>query len=190
MRALPPLIGAASIALFCGCVTPPRQDPPPLQLQAYQLREFEVDKSIALGSVITVFQDLGYIIQSADKDTGFVTASSPSKSGTDFVNILLAIAGGGGRTNSVRTRATAFIEELRPNLTSVRLNFVVNEVASSTHGQVTEEDTPVTDPQAYQIAFNRIEDAIFVRTRMRSPAPETPAPVPAAQTAGSESPGG
>jgi hypothetical protein len=191
MRVLPPLIGAMCTVLLCGCVTPPpKPQPTPLQLQAYQMREFEVDKTTALGSVITVFQDLGYIIQSADKETGFVTAASPSKSGTDFVNILVAIAGGASRTNSVRTRATAFIEELRPNLTSVRLNFVVNEVSSSTQGQVIEDDTPVTDPQAYQIAFSRIEDAVFIRTRMRSPAPAAPVPVPAAQTPGRESPGG
>jgi hypothetical protein len=175
MNLLPHSLLAVTVLAVAGCAISPRNEPTPLQIQAYQTKEFEVDKTVALGSVISVFQDLGYIIQSADKETGFVTATSPAKSNS---NVLMML---GGVSSTGQTKATAFLEQIRPNFTTVRLNFVVNERNSSEKGQISEQDTPVTDPKTYQIAFNRIEDAIFVRTGTRSSA--APVPGQAAQAA-------
>jgi hypothetical protein len=177
MNVLRPSLLVVGTLLFTGCVMPQKAGPTPLQIQAYQTKEFEVDKTIALGAVISVFQDLGYIIQSADKDTGFITATSPNKSSNNL-NLLFALA---GTSRTGHTKATAFLEQIRPSFTSVRLNFVVNQRMSSEKGQLSEEDTPVTDPKTYQNAFSRIEDAIFVRTGTQ---PATaPAPGQAAQAA-------
>jgi hypothetical protein len=175
MNILPQSLVATTLLVLAGCVMPTKSEPTPLQIQAYQTKEFEVDKTVALGSVISVFQDLGYIIQSADKETGFVTATSPTKSNANVFTVL------GGVNAIEQTKATAFLEQIRPNFTTVRLNFVVNARSSSEKGQMSEEDKPVTDPKTYQIAFSRIEDAIFVRTGTRSSA--TPAPGQAAQAA-------
>ena len=57
-----------------------------------------------------------------------------------------------------------------------RLNFVDTRRRSSggygvTHGVswgTGDRDTPILDPKTYQNAFERIEDAIFVRTGMRA----------------------
>jgi hypothetical protein len=64
-----------SVAILCiglcmaGCtIAPPA--PTPLQIQAFQSHEFETQKRVAFGSVLSVFQDLGYIVQSADIETG------------------------------------------------------------------------------------------------------------------------
>jgi type IV pilus biogenesis protein CpaD/CtpE len=176
MNVLRPSLLVVATLLVAGCATTPKASPTPLQIQAYQTKEFEVDKTIALGAVISVFQDLGYIVQSADKDTGFITATSPNKSNS---NLLFALA---GTSRTGHTKATAFLEQIRPKFTSVRLNFVVNERMSTEKGQLSEEDTPVTDPKTYQIAFNRIEDAIFVRTGTQPAASPAP-PGPAAQAA-------
>jgi hypothetical protein len=163
---------ATTMILFAGCVMTPKTEPTSLQIQAYQTKEFEVDKSVALGSVISVFQDLGYIVQSADKETGFITATSPAKSDNSLLQAL------GGMSTTGQTKATAFLEQIRPNYTSVRLNFVVNKRTSSETGQLSEEDTPVMEPKTYQIAFDRIEDAIFVRTGAQRSATNAPSPPP------------
>ena len=45
-----------------------------LEIQAYQSKQFDVDKKTAFNSAMSVFQDLGYIVNSANLDTGFITA--------------------------------------------------------------------------------------------------------------------
>lgn len=151
---------AICIATFTGCATT-RTAPTSLQLQSFQAKEFETSKKVAFGSVLSVFQDLGYIVASADKDTGFITAASPNDNKTNFLEAL------GGITTSGQTKATAFIEEIRPGFTNVRLNFVDTKKRSSAYGQNSDQDKPILDPKVYQSAFGKIEDAIFVRSGMR-----------------------
>lgn len=147
-----------SLALLSGCMPPTKQAPTSLQIQAFQTKEFETAKVTAFGSVVSVFQDLGYIVQSADKDTGFITASSPSTNKTGFWEAV------GGVQSSGQTKATAFVEEIRPNFITVRLNFVDTRRMSHTYGQSSDRDTPILDPKPYQVAFDKIETAIFVRS--------------------------
>ena len=63
------LLMVVTITLF-GCATAPKQDLTSLQIQAFQTREFEAPIKIVFGSVLSVFQDLGYIVDSADRETG------------------------------------------------------------------------------------------------------------------------
>ena len=166
MRVVPQLVLITVVAGLAACETTGRKpDPLPLQVQSYQTREFEVDQMVAMRSVMSVFQDLGYTIQSADKDVGFITAMSPARKSTTFLDVLVALAGDGSETTS-QTRATAVVEEVRPSFTTVRLNFVVSSRQSS-NGTVSEEDKPIEDPQPYQVAFDKIEDAIFIRSSTR-----------------------
>lgn len=135
-------------------------------MQSFQTREFEASKDIAFAAVMSVFQDLGYVIQSADKETGFITANSPATSTTDWLFT-------GNRYNS-QTKATAFVDSIRSGFTTVRLNLVVSNQTSSWYGQAGQMDKPVLDPQPYQVAFERIEDAVFVRSgRAEAVAPAT-----------------
>ncbi len=147
-------------ALFAGCATT-KSAPTSLQLQSFQAKEFETGKNTAFGSVLSVFQDLGYIVASADKETGFITASSPSGNKTNFFEAL------GGVTSSGQTKATAFVEEIRPGFTNVRLNFVDTKKSSSVYGQSNDSDKPILDPKVYQSAFGKIGDAIFIRSGTR-----------------------
>ncbi|MEZ5499991.1 MAG: hypothetical protein R3E77_11260 [Steroidobacteraceae bacterium] len=148
--------------VVAGCAAAPPKTETSLQVQAYQAREFEVEKGIAFAAVISVFQDLGYIVQSADKETGFITASSPSGNRTSFWEAL------GGVSSHGQTKATAFIEEIRTGFASIRLNFVNTKSTSSLYGQQSQNDTIVADPKAYQIAFEKIGDAIFIRSGGKS----------------------
>jgi hypothetical protein len=151
-------VAACCAALYLSACVVVAPTPTPLEIQAFQTHEFETQKRIAFGSVLSVFQDLGYIVQSADLDTGFITAASPAGSSFNLWQLL------NSTTSSSQTKATAFVEEIRPGFVSVRLNFVAAQRRSSTEGQTTDRDTPILDPQAYQAAFEKIGDAIFVRS--------------------------
>ena len=123
-----------------------------LELQAFQKKSFEASKSVAFASVVSVFQDLGYIIKSADKDTGLIQAASPTKSIQLF---------GSHMSN---TEATAFVEQFKPTTSSIRLNFVAVNESSSGYGMKSKSDKPIEDPEVYQNAFSKIQEAIFLRT--------------------------
>jgi hypothetical protein len=157
IRAAALLIIAGAIA---GCATTSAA-PTSLELQSFQAREFETTKTVAFGSVLSVFQDLGYIVASADKDTGFITAASPAGNKTGFLEALSGVSSSG------QTKATAFVEEIRPGFTNIRLNFVDTKRSSSIYGQSADQDKPILDPKVYQSAFGKIEDAIFVRSGTR-----------------------
>ena len=150
------LIGSS--ILLGGCVSTAKPQKTSLEIQAIQSKQFETEQGIAFASVLSVFQDLGYIVKSADKDTGFITAQSAAKNSTSF---LLAMA---GSSSNSKTNATAFIEPLKAGTTKVRLNFVVSNSSSSRYGQSSDNDYVILDPKVYENAFNKIGDAIFIRT--------------------------
>ena len=57
-------------------------------------------------------------------------------------------------------------------MTKVRLNFVMTKVSVSGFGGG-EDEEPILDPAIYQEAFEKIEQAVFVRQSMRA-APVAP----------------
>lgn len=150
--------GVLAASMLSGCATMGKQQQPTsLQIQSFQTKQFDASKTIAFNSVMSVFQDLGYIIQSANKNTGFITADSPSKNKTSFWDALAHTSASG------QTKATAFVENIRPGHTRVRLNFVSTSNLSSAYGQNSERDKPILDPKVYRVAFDKIGNAIFVR---------------------------
>ena len=156
---------AAGLAFLAGC-TPPPPALTPLEIQSLQTREFEHDKAIVFASTMSVFQDLGYIVSSADLDTGLITTESPATSDRAAFPARFAILPElmvwSDVTSVQQTKATAFIERIG-NRSRVRLNFVVTRQASSVHGHTSRQDAPVLDAAVYQNAFERIANAIFVR---------------------------
>jgi hypothetical protein len=157
MKKLKNLIVLMLIVMIGGCVTSTQPQKTSLELQSIQARQYETTKKIAFASVLSVFQDLGYIIQSADLDTGFITAKSPTdRSLGFFTNIMTS------------TKATAFIEDLKPNDTKIRLNFVTNKEESSPYGgKIYDEDRSILDEHIYQNAHSKIQEAIFLRSSMK-----------------------
>lgn len=154
---------------FAGCAVQ-QQKPPmtPLEIQSIQTREFESPKKIVFASVVSVFQDLGYTIKNADLITGFINAESAAQDATSGAEVFVGVLGVMGGQNAMTQRveqtvATAFIEEIG-NRARVRLNFVTTEQSSSAQGQNTRWDTPILDVRIYTNAFERIENAIFIRS--------------------------
>lgn len=150
------MIAAAALALITGCATNPQPEMTPLEIQAMQTREYEESMDVVFPSVVSVFQDLGYTIGNADKSSGFINARSAADSDAASKFWL-------GVTKVSQTKATGFIETIGDR-TRVRLNFVNATETSSGWGQEDREESPILEPQAYQNAFERIENAIFVRS--------------------------
>lgn len=128
----------------------------PMELQAIQSREFEVGKEVAFGAIMTVIQDLGYTVASADIASGFITAASPTENKT---GILDAFAGQRGSGNTVMT---AFLLQMPSGTTRIRLNFVNSKSTSGLYGRSDRRDKPILDPNVYQNAWERIDEALFV----------------------------
>lgn len=128
-----------------------------LALQEMQTREFEAEKKIVFSSVLSVLQDVGYIIESGDIETGLITAKSPSDSKMSY-NFWW----GFGKKNS-HTRVTAFIEEIGQSYTKVRVNFLSQTGDSNVYGATSSIDRPVEDPKVYANLFEKIDETIFIK---------------------------
>lgn len=150
------IIGLVLVLTGCAITSAPTLTP--LEIQSLQTREYAQGKDIVFDSVVSVFQDLGYIVKSANKDTGFITAESPAKGHVSFSFSKLQDV-----TSVSQVSATAFIEEIG-KMTRVRLNFVASYKKSFSRGQTNRHDTPILNANIYENAFDRIGNAIFVRS--------------------------
>ena len=140
-----------------GCeTTKPTVNLTPLEIQSMQSRSYDHPKDVVFPSVMSVFQDLGYSINSADMATGLITAESTAASNKALKFWL-------GITKVSQTKANAFIEEISGQ-TKVRINFVITNKKSDWYGQTDREDNQILTPEPYQNAFEKIENAVFIRS--------------------------
>ena len=128
----------------------------PLEIQSMQTRTYNHKMDVVFPSVMSVLQDIGYSINTADIQTGLITGESAAESDKASKFWL-------GISNVSQTKANVFIEELNSE-TSVRVNFVTTNKKSFGYGQTDREDVQVLSPEPYQNAFEKIENAIFVRS--------------------------
>ena len=128
----------------------------PLEIQSMQTRTYDNKKEVVFTSVMSVLQDLGYSIKVADINTGLITAMSTAKSNA-AMKFWLGIA------EVSQTNADSFIEEINGR-TKVRINFINVVKQSSAYGQDDRTDQQILDPVPYQSAFDKIENAIFIRS--------------------------
>jgi len=141
-----------SLLAACGAQKPQMT---PLEIQSMQTRQFDASFDTVFASTMSVFQDLGYTVTGADKATGLISAESATDSNIGYQIFT-------GNTLNTQTRAPAFVERIERK-TNVRLNFVQNSQTSSGWGQTDRNDKPILDVEIYQNAFERIENAIFIR---------------------------
>lgn len=139
--------------IITGCETIPKSTKTALELQSIQSKEFEINKKIAFAATLSVFQDVGYTVSSANLETGLITAKSPTKQ--DFVLFV------GQRMRDVK--ATAFVEEIVNNRTKVRVSLVNSSETSNGYGMKGGNEIPEESPEVYQDIFAKIQQAIFVR---------------------------
>ncbi len=153
----------AFFAIFLGgCAATATAPKSGVELQAYQAREFETSKRAAFSAAMSVFQDLGFIIDDGDFDTGLITATGPSaREDFGMGDVLAQIFSGTDLRGSIHRRATAFVEKMPSGLIRIRLNFVDNLVQPTGSAR---RSTPIEDPAFYQATFEQIDKAIFVRS--------------------------
>lgn len=134
MRKFSILLGLfACIFVLSGCASRPVSTKTALELQAIQAKEFESTHKVAFASTLSVFQDLGYVINSANLETGLITGKSPTRQSAEiFVGQVMT-----------DVKATAFVEEITPWRTKVRLNFVSSRETSTGYGMKGGEDYPI-----------------------------------------------
>ncbi len=148
-------VALVTIGLMAGCTQQNyKSTKTSLELQSIQKREFDTSYKIAFASVVSVFQDKGYVVDTADSATGFITAASHKTSG--FIAFV-------GQTIEY-VKATAFIETMPSKKISARLNFVKHQETSSGYGMKGGNSVPIEEPKFYQSIFEKIQKAIFVRT--------------------------
>lgn len=161
----------ALLAALAFSMTSPAQAKKPelgsLQLQQMQSRDLEATKPIAFSAVMSVLQDAGYRIGSADKDTGLITGTASTNSKVTWMPF---VGFGRGKKTPV---VSAYIEELTPTITRVRLNFVMTKFTANQYGSDAGEE-PIVDPAVYQTAFEKVDQAIFIRKAMTTTAPAAP----------------
>ena len=158
-------VGAALVSLPAEAKKAPELTP--MELQSLQSREYRTSKDQVFSSVVTVFQDLGYQISAADMASGFITAGSANKNKTGFFEAMA------GMSSSGSSRVTAFIEQMPSGLTRARLNFMSTKNSSSIYGRSSSKDRSILDPKTYQVAFERVEQALFERGALTKSATAT-----------------
>jgi hypothetical protein len=152
----------AATATLAGCAgSPPKPQKTSLEIQAIQAKSFEADKATTFRSVVSVLQDLGFVISTAHIETGIVTAESPTEKDTSGSAVFAEVFGK-VRTQG-KTAVTASVEEFGAKSTRVRLNFVSKKFRSSAYGQQASDEVAIQDPLPYQNAFEKIGEAIFIR---------------------------
>jgi len=151
-------------ALLLGAPAANAKDPEltGIALQQVQARDFETTASVVFPAAMTVLQDSGFRIQGADKDTGLITAIGSTESYMTWLPFV-----GFGQKKKVPI-VSVFIEQRGPNITRARLNFVMSTGKSR---DAFTNEKPISDPQIYKDAFEKIEKEIFVREAMNAPTP-------------------
>ncbi len=151
------ILSFALIFFLFSCATSPTAPAlTPAEIQSIQSRQYDESKEVVFSSVVSVFQDLGYQIAAADLATGIITSQSAAANDA-------AYAFWTGVAKNTQTKATAFVETIG-SITSVRLNFVTSTNESFGYGQQRKSEVPVIDSQIYQNAFEKVENAIFMRS--------------------------
>ena len=165
MRIYKSFLLAAIIALFVGgCAAPAAAPKSGVELQAYQAKEIETNKRAAFSATMSVFQDLGFIIDDGDFDTGLITATGLSiRHEMGMGDVFSKLFAGVDTRGFTTRRATAFVEKMPSGLIRIRLNFVDNSEAVVGAGSA-RQSKPVEDPAFYQLTFEKIDKAIFVRS--------------------------
>ncbi len=162
---IPFLLTLAAPFLLCACaIDNPAPEKSSLEIQSFQSRQFDAEKKTTFNSTMSVFQDLGYIVNSASLETGFISAESPLKGADGLKAFLENIS---SMRSEGKTAVTAFVEEIGPKTTKVRLNFVQRDKTTREYGQQANREKPIMDPKIYESAFNKIGDAVFIRTSQK-----------------------
>ena len=129
------------------------QTPPsiPSEVRAAQHREFNVSADDLFVAVMEALHELDYMVENADRASGFITARTSGSQRHDFWT---------GSLQRSALRLTAFVREQNDG-SSVRLNLAHSQTYVSEAGYSDQRDIPVTDSELYLDVYESIERALF-----------------------------
>jgi len=148
------LFAALSIA-FVGCASEPELTS--LQKQELESREFETPKRTTFNGCVSVLQDIGYVINEADFDTGVISAH-----GESHTSIF--------PPGENQPRVSIFVQEWGTAKSKVRATFVEHKIAHGQYGN-SETDSTIYDSKVYRNFFDQLGKALFVNEAI---APKSP----------------
>lgn len=153
----------------------------PLEISTMQTREYEITRRLAFDTVMGMYQDLGYIIEEADWDTGLITASQRSRGGSAFFKI------------NESHQASTFIRSMGEKKVKIRINVrrqasgekttagnvasqgaamglgmlipfggILPSIADGIANDAAKDDSIILDPEIYRAIFNSLENSLFV----------------------------
>jgi len=131
------------VGLFGCSTTATVSDRLSLEIQEFQTKSFEIDKKTAFSSTISVFQDLGFIINSANYEIGFITAD----------NIEMQIA-------------TASFEEFE-NIIKIRFNFKIKPKVNNNLFPIASDINLIDERRIYDRFFDKVGETIFIKSANR-----------------------
>lgn len=161
-RAACAILAAASLSPTAYAEKQPKMSG--LQLQQIQSHDIEAPQKVAFAAVMTVLQDEGYRIGSADRETGLITGTASTKSKMTWMPFI-----GFGRSKKTPV-VSAYIEDRGPTQSRIRLNFVMGKLSNNNSMLGLSDEEPILDPAVYQAAFEKIDQAVFVRLSLDAPA--------------------
>lgn len=127
-----------SLIILTGCSVNSKQmvleNQQQLELRSYQIKKYDKPKLLVSRAVISTLQDLSFIIDKADLDTGTVTATK--------------------LVPGASMRMTIIVRENNQKVTQVRTN-----AQFSSSGSMPEA---VTNEETYQSFFNALDKSIFL----------------------------
>jgi len=150
-----------SAILLSGCASQPQLNP--LQIQTMQTQEFSVTKRQAYDATVTVLQNKGYEIKSANFDTGIVTAQSPTISkafrGRSHNTISAYVTN--TRKSGKKVSRIRISNMLTREIPETDTSFLIGSFVS-TKRNINTKDEQVLDPEFYKEVFNEIRQQLFV----------------------------
>ena len=152
------IISLLILFTMVGCAAPAKVTQSQMEIQAYQSKEFEATKRVAFDSTMSVLQDSGFIIESADFETGFITGKGTTASRSDFW---------WGAMNE-HVKMTAFVEQRTSSMARIRVNLVDAAQRKSVWNPAQDviNESGVRDPKVYQELFAKIDQAIFIKKNL------------------------
>ena len=145
----------------------------PLEISTMQTREYDITRRLAFDSTMGMFQDMGYIIDNADWDTGLIAATQRGRDDSAFFKV------------NEQHQASVFIRSMGEKKVKIRINIRRQASGEKTSlGNTTslslgvlffplnmlvptgienfEDDSVILNPAVYQSIFNKLENSLFV----------------------------
>ena len=171
---------------LCGCASVrdanSNREKTNIDIQAMQIRQFDCSFKDAFASVIDVFQDQGFIIQTSDSNIGLIVAKGSTK---NIANSQHKPNYRHSGKNPVDKNSylvcTVRIEEIATNMTSIRVSFANETSDHLVHNAPNHNGLKkrggcnrtknsrkfIEDKKFYSNFFEKIDKSIFVRKNLK-----------------------